>query len=110
MNPMTAAARLPTIRPTMGRNVTPAKFTSELAQRLRAARVFAGYATQKEAARALGVGLDSYETWERGRTPIPAQHVLVVCEKFNCDANYLFGTEPRRPQMRPAEAQRGTGR
>jgi transcriptional regulator with XRE-family HTH domain len=68
-----------------------------MAKRLRSARIVAGYATQKEAADALGITIDRYETWEKGRTPVPAQYVGPVCERFNVDANYLFGVEPKPP-------------
>lgn len=93
MIPMTAEAANPTIRP-MGRGVTPARFRADMAKRLRAARTMAGITTQKEAADLLGVGLDSYETWERGRTPVPAQYVSAVCALYRIDANFLFDTAP----------------
>jgi DNA-binding XRE family transcriptional regulator len=99
--PVTAKRRLRTISP-MGRGVTPVKFRAEMAKRLRAARVMARYETQKQAADALGVGLDRYEKWENGRTPVPAQYVGQVCDLFHVDANYLFGIEP-------AAASRKTG-
>lgn len=92
MIPMTAAASGPTIRP-MGRATTPVKFRAEMAKRLTAARVVAGYSTKKEAADALQIGLDRYEKWESGRTPVPAQYVGTICELFNIDANYLFGVQ-----------------
>jgi DNA-binding XRE family transcriptional regulator len=90
--PMTENRAHRTIRP-MGRGVTPVKFRSEMAKRLRAARVMARYETQKQAADALGVGLDRYEKWENGRTPVPAQYIGPVCALFHVDANYLFGIE-----------------
>lgn len=77
----------------MGRSTTPVKFRAEMAKRLMAARVVAGYATKKEAADALQIGLDRYEKWESGRTPVPPQYVGAVCELFNIDANYLFGVQ-----------------
>jgi hypothetical protein len=92
--PVTCAKRLRTISP-MGRGVTPVKFRAEMAKRLRAARVMARYETQKQAADALGVGLDRYEKWENGRTPVPAQYVGPVCSLFDVDANYLFATEAK---------------
>lgn len=92
MIPMTVERRPPTISP-MGRGVTPVKFRSEMAKRLRAARVMARYETQKQAADALGVGVDRYEKWEGGRTPVPAQYIGPVCALFHVDANYLFGIE-----------------
>lgn len=90
MIPMTAAAPGPTISP-MGRATTPVRFRAEMAKRLTSARVVAGFATKKQAADALQIGLDRYEKWESGRTPVPAQYVGPICELFGVDANYLFG-------------------
>lgn len=92
MIPMTEIRSFRTIRP-MGRGVTPTKVRSEIAKRLKSARIVAGYATQREAADALGIRVDRYEKWESGRTPVPAQYVGPVCALFNIDANYLFGVE-----------------
>lgn len=97
--PMTDAEALRTISP-MGRGVTPARFRTEMAKRLSSARVVAGYQTKKQAADALGVGLDRYEKWETGRTPVPAQYVAAVCVLFRIDANYLFGVAPAVPQRK----------
>jgi len=79
----------------MGRGVTPSRIKKELADRLKAARLTAGYDTHQKAAAALGVHVDRYRKWESGRTPIPAQYVQPVCSLFGVDANYLFGVEPR---------------
>ena len=89
---MTKTAPMPTISP-MGRATTPVKFRAEMAKRLMSARVVAGYTTKKEAADALQIGLDRYEKWESGRTPVPAQYVGAICQLFNIDANYLFGVQ-----------------
>jgi len=74
----------------MGRGTTPVKFKNELGQRLRSARIVAGYKTQEEAAKAIGVELSRYSKWERGRSPIPAQYVQSICTLYDIDANYLF--------------------
>lgn len=92
MIPMTAKTSDRTISP-MGRSTTPVKFRAEMAKRLSSARVVAGYSTKKEAADALQIGLDRYEKWESGRTPVPAQYVGPICELFHIDANYLFGVQ-----------------
>jgi hypothetical protein len=92
MIPMTAPTPERTIRP-MGRNVTPVKFRAEMAKRLEGARLVAGFTTKKQAAERLGIGLDRYEKWESGRTPVPAQYIGPVCALYGVDANYLFGTE-----------------
>lgn len=97
MIPMTESLTTGTIRP-MGRGITPVKFRAEMAKRLSSARVVAGYETKKKAADALGVGLDRYEKWESGRTPVPAQYVVSVCALFHIDANYLFGVNQIQAQ------------
>lgn len=90
MIPMTVSTSPRTISP-MGRATTPVRFRAEMAKRLMSARIMAGYETKKQAADALQIGLDRYEKWESGRTPVPAQYVGAICELFNIDANYLFG-------------------
>lgn len=94
MIPMTISTRVRTISP-MGRGTTPVKFRAEMAKRLTSARIVAKYETKKQAADALGIGLDRYEKWESGRTPIPAQYVGPICALFGIDANYLYNIEPR---------------
>lgn len=79
----------------MGRGTTPTRFRDELATRLKAARVMAGFDTQQKAADALGIKLDRYTKWEGGRTPVPAQYVPIVCDLFHVDANYLFAIQTR---------------
>lgn len=95
MIPMTTVVPMQTISP-MGRGTTPVRFRAEMAKRLRSARVVAGYSTQKQAADALRIGLDRYEKWENGRTPIPAQYIGPICQLYGVDANYLYDIEPRR--------------
>lgn len=94
MIPMTTLAPVRTISP-MGRGTTPVKFRAEMATRLTSARIVAKFATKKEAADALGIGLDRYEKWESGRTPVPAQYIGPICALFGVDANYLYDIEPR---------------
>jgi hypothetical protein len=102
MIPMTVSTHVPTISP-MGRGTTPVKFRAEMAKRLTSARIVAGFTTKKQAADALGVGLDRYEKWETGRTPIPAQYVGPVCDLYAIDANYLFGI-PSKAAAAPRKA------
>lgn len=101
MIPMTQTPPNRTICP-MGRSTTPVKFRAEMAKRLMSARVVAGFTTKKEAADALQIGLDRYEKWESGRTPVPAQYVGPICELFNIDANYLFGVQANSVTSRKA--------
>lgn len=103
MIPMTVSSAPRTISP-MGRATTPVKFRAEMAKRLMSARIMAGYETKKQAADALQIGLDRYEKWESGRTPVPAQYVGPICELFNIDANYLFGVAQPAVQRRVSSA------
>lgn len=79
----------------MGRGTTPARFKDEFADRLRSARIAAGYSTQGEFAQALGVPTERYKKWESGRTPIPHQYVPLACDLLEKDANYLFRVAPK---------------
>lgn len=94
MIPMTKVTPIRTISP-MGRGTTPVRFRAEMAKRLMSARIVAGFTTKKAAADALGIGLDRYEKWESGRTPIPAQYVGPICSLYGIDANYLYDIEAR---------------
>lgn len=88
----------------MGRATTPVKFRAEMAKRLMSARIMAGFETKRQAADALQIGLDRYEKWESGRTPVPAQYVGAICELFSIDANYLFGVGQPLAQRKAVSA------
>lgn len=92
--PVTRSKVIGTMRP-MGRGIAPTKFKSEFADRLRAARIEAGYDTQQEFATALGVPIERYKKWESGRTPMPHQYLPGACEITGQDANYFFKVTPR---------------
>jgi transcriptional regulator with XRE-family HTH domain len=79
----------------MGRGVAPTRFKSEFAERLKAARIAAGYATQQEFATVLGVPIERYKKWESGRTPMPHQYIPGACDLTGQDANYFFKVAPR---------------
>lgn len=81
----------------MGRGITSPRFKDDFAERLRAARISAGYRTQKEFAERSGIPLENYKKYESGRTPIPHRLMGLVCELIDKDANYLYGIEPRVP-------------
>lgn len=94
MIPVTGKPTPRTIRP-MGRGVTPTRFKTEFAERLKAARIAAGYSTQQEFAAALGVPIERYKKWESGRTPMPHQYIPAACELTGQDANYFFKVTAR---------------
>jgi len=79
----------------MGRGVTPTKFKDDFADRLRSARVAAGYASAREFAEAAGIPLENYKKYESGRTPMPHQYIRRACELIDKDANYLFNVAPK---------------
>jgi DNA-binding XRE family transcriptional regulator len=94
MIPVTGKPTPRTIRP-MGRGVAPTRFKNEFAERLKAARIAAGYSTQQEFASALGVPIERYKKWESGRTPMPHQYIPAACELTGQDANYFFKVTAR---------------
>lgn len=94
MIPVTARKLPRTISP-MGRGIAPTRFKSEFAERLKAARIAAGYTTQQEFATALGIPIERYKKWESGRTPMPHQYIPAACELTGQDANYFFKIAPR---------------
>lgn len=78
----------------MGRAKTPVQFNKDLAMRLRAARIAAGYDTQGPFAKALGIELERYKKWESGRTPIQHEYLPRACELTGKDANYFYAVRP----------------
>lgn len=78
----------------MGRAKTPIQFNKDLAMRLKAARIAAGYDTQGPFAKALGIELERYKKWESGRTPIQHEFLPRACELTGKDANYFYGVQP----------------
>lgn len=86
----------------MGRGVTPVQFNRRFAQLLKAARVAAGYRTQKDGAVALGVEFDAYKKYEQGRTALPHELISRACRAFGKDANYFYDIEPAEQQQRRA--------
>jgi len=79
----------------MGRARTPIQFNKELAMRLKAARIAAGYDTQPPFAKALGIELERYKKWESGRTPIQHEYLTQVCELTGKDPNYFYGIQSK---------------
>jgi DNA-binding XRE family transcriptional regulator len=101
--PVTGSKSVGTMRP-MGRGVAPTRFKSEFAERLKSARIAAGYETQQEFATALGVPIERYKKWESGRTPMPHQYIPAACELTGQDANYFFKVAAAKVFKKPAAA------
>lgn len=43
----------------------------------------------------LGVSKTTYYYWEEGAKKLPIKYIVPLCEIYNVDANYIFGTKPR---------------
>jgi DNA-binding XRE family transcriptional regulator len=84
----------------MGRARTPVQFNKELAMRLKAARIAAGYDTQPQFAKDLGIELERYKKWESGRTPIQHEYLTQVCELTGKDPNYFYGVTAREAAIK----------
>lgn len=89
----------------MGRARSPIQFNKDLARRVVAARIAAGYERAEDFARDLGVTYDRYKKWESGRTPIQHEYIPRACELTGKDANYFFGLSSRQSE----QERRGTG-
>lgn len=89
---MTAADPNRTMRP-MGKATTPARFKKEFCNRLRSARILAGY-TQEEVANEFGLKPDTYSKYER-RSPMPHYLVPRACALFRVQPEDLYGMRER---------------
>ena len=85
--PVTGSGRPRTIRP-MGKASTPTAFKKEFCQRLKAARIMAGY-EQSEFARELGLLPNTYNKYET-RSLLPHYLIPQACEILGIDAAVLF--------------------
>ena len=63
---------------------------SAFAERLKSARVDAGYAHAKDFADALGVEAPTYRYWERGQAHPDLTTLTRICLLLGVDANYLL--------------------
>lgn len=43
----------------------------------------------------LGVSKTTYYYWEEGAKKLPIKYIVPLCEIYDVDANYIFGTKPR---------------
>ena len=48
--------------------------------------------TQESFAEAFGVSVDTVKNWEQGRTAPSIDTLIELCDFFECDMDYLFGT------------------
>lgn len=46
--------------------------------------------TQAEIAKILGTSFQYYQKYEKGKHPIPIQHLKTLCEYYHVSANYLL--------------------
>lgn len=63
----------------------------ELYERIKKARLRAGYATQKAASDALGVERTRYLKWETGVYSPPLDILVRMCRIYNVSSDYLLG-------------------
>lgn len=62
----------------------------ELHERLAKARKAAGF-TQRTIANKLGIERTRYCHWENGRSAIPTEYIVALCDEFGCTADFLLG-------------------
>ncbi|MDU7577930.1 MAG: helix-turn-helix transcriptional regulator [Bacillus subtilis] len=68
-----------------------------LGQRLKEARLKAGYKSQTEAAKQLGITSQVLSNYEGGRRDPDTQTLKALAELYNVSADYLLGTEKKKP-------------
>ncbi|KIU11828.1 phage element (ICEBs1)transcriptional regulator (Xre family) [Bacillus subtilis] len=68
-----------------------------LGQRLKEARLKAGYKSQTEAAKKLGITSQVLSNYEGGRRDPDTQTLKELAELYNVSADYLLGTEKKKP-------------
>ncbi|MCY8198075.1 helix-turn-helix domain-containing protein [Bacillus spizizenii] len=67
-----------------------------LGQRLKEARLKAGYKSQTEAAKKLGITSQVLSNYEGGRRDPDTQTLKALAELYNISADYLLGTEKKK--------------
>lgn len=73
----------------MSKTATPRKFREQFCERLRAARIAAGYSEGADFARALGILPNTYAKYET-RSYLPNHLIPKVCELLDIEIDYLF--------------------
>ncbi|MCY9187193.1 helix-turn-helix transcriptional regulator [Bacillus sp. FSL R5-0560] len=68
-----------------------------LGQRLKESRLKAGYKSQTEAAKQLGITSQVLSNYEGGRRDPDTQTLKALAELYNVSADYLLGTEKKKP-------------
>ena len=53
--------------------------------------------TKGQLAIAIGTDPRTVSNWQSGKTAIPSDKLLLMCELFGCTADYLLGREQNRP-------------
>lgn len=86
----------------MGRTKSPAEFNRLFSERLRAARISAGYDSMPPFAKAIGVEWERYKKWEAGRTAVPHEHLPRICELTGKDPNFFYGMAEQQKAVKSA--------
>lgn len=67
----------------------------DFSEKLRNARISAGYKTQTAMARTLGIERLRYAAWEAGRAEPPMEMIARICNLTGVSADYLLGLSDR---------------
>lgn len=81
---------LPHVKCLLHNNVRYREGMSDPAERLRIARMRAGFATGKEAAEAMGIPVPTYLAHENGSRGYPAKRAMVYARKFKVREQWLL--------------------
>ena len=75
----------------------------DIGERLKTARLNAGFATQKQVTDALGLERTRYLKWEHGDAQPPLEMLARLCKLFGCSADYVLGLEDDASALTPKE-------
>lgn len=64
-----------------------------IGDRLKCARLSAGFAQQKDVAERLGIERTRYLKWEHGDSQPPLEMLVKMCKLFGVSSDYLLGLE-----------------
>ena len=69
----------------------------QIQQRLKEMRIERGK-TQENIAKLLGIEKQNYYRYEKGKSPLKAEQIKIICEYLNISADYILGlTDEKRP-------------